>query len=232
MNVLITRPEPQAAQTSAKLLDAGFTVFSEPCQVVKGIEAVLQSAEGYIITSRNGVEYGLKHVADKDAIIFTVGEKTAEAAEALGFNVIFAADGDAESLIEVILSRWLHEYGSLVHLSGAEVSTDVSALLSAIGYKAERVVVYEAATLAEPSKATVDAIKNSKIDAVLFYSARAATIFNGWMEQEGLESALQSMQALVMSKRIAERLDGAWKCIKIAKSKQEDDLIKLLNGET
>lgn len=231
MNVLLTRPEPQATLTSNKLTDAGFTVFSEPCQMVKAVTSELQPAEGYIITSQNAIEYGLKHIVDKEAVIFTVGEKTAEAAEALGFNVIFAADGDAESLIEVILSRWLPDHGRLLHLSGAEISTDVSGLLSAIGYKAERAVVYTASKLSAPSSTTRDAIKNDEINAVLFYSARAATIFNEWIEQAGLESSLKAIDAIVLSKRIAERLEGAWKCIKIAENKHEDELIKLLHGE-
>lgn len=110
MNVLITRPEPQAALTGNKLVSAGFTVFSEPCQIVKPVESVLQAAEAYIITSQSGVEHGLKHVADKDAVIFAVGDKTAQAAEDIGFNIIFSADGDSQSLLEVILSRWEPDY--------------------------------------------------------------------------------------------------------------------------
>ena len=231
MNVLITRPDPQAALTYNKLMSAGFTVFSEPCQIVKPVESVLQTAEAYIITSQNGVEHGLKHIADKDAVIFAVGDKTAQATEDLGFNIIFSAEGDAQSLIEVILSRWEPDYGKLLHLSGVEISTDISALLSAIGYKAKRQVVYEAVAIQTPSKATLTAINNKEIDAVLFYSAQAVTIFNQWMDQAGLESALETMQAVVMSDRIAERLGNQWKSIKIAKSKHEDELIKLLNGE-
>lgn len=231
MNVLITRPEPQATLTYNKLVSAGFTVFSEPCQTVNPVESLLQAATAYIITSQNGVEYGLKHIADKDAVIFAVGDKTAEAAEDLGFNVIFSADGDSQSLIEVVLSRWEPDYGNLLHLSGAEISTDISALLSAIGYTANRQVVYEAVAIQTPSKATIAAINNKEIDGVLFYSAQAVTIFNQWMEQAGLESALEAMQAIVMSDRIAERLGNQWKSIKMAKSKHEDELIKLLNGE-
>ncbi len=232
MHVLITRPEPQATHTSNRLKDAGFTVLSEPCQRVNGIEAVLQPAEAYIITSQNAVEYGLKHVADKGAVIFTVGEKTAQAAEALGFEVIFAADGDAESLVEMILSRWMPEQGNLLHLSGTNISTDVSAILSAIGYKTERAVVYEAEKLEKPSKATLDAIKKQDIDAALFYSARAVTIFNQWIEDAGCLSALNSIEAIVMSQRIADTLGMGWKCIKIADRSEEDALIALLNRES
>lgn len=232
MNVLITRPEPQATLTHDKLVLAGFTVISEPCQIVKPTETVLQAADAYIITSQNGVDHGLKHIADKDAVIFAVGDKTAQAAEDLGFNIIFSADGDSQSLVEVVLSRWEPDYGTLLHLSGAEISTDISALLSAIGYKAERQVVYEAVMLENPSKATITAINNKELDTVLFYSAQAVTIFNQWMEQAGLEGALETMQAIVMSDRIAEHLGNQWKSIKIAKSKREDDLIKLLNEGT
>ena len=232
MNVLITRPEPQATLTHDKLTSSGFHVFSEPCQIVKPIESVLQKAEAYIITSQNGVEHGLKHIDDKDAVIFTVGDKTAEAAESLGFNIIFSADGDSQSLVEVILSRWEPDYGNLLHLSGAEISTDISALLSAIGYKATRTTVYETIMLENPSKTTLAAINNKEIDTVLFYSAQAVTIFNQWMNEAGLEDALETMQAIVMSDRIAERLGNQWKSIKIAQSKHEDALIKLLNGES
>lgn len=232
MNVLITRPEPQATLTYNKLMSAGFAVISEPCQIVKPIESVLQPAGAYIITSQKGVDHGLKHVADKDAVIFAVGDKTAQAAEDLGFNVIFSADGDSQSLVEVILSRWEPDYGNLLHLSGAEISTDISALLSAIGYSADRTTVYEAVTIENPSKSTIAAINNKEIDTVLFYSAQAVTIFNQWMEQAGLEGALETMQAIVMSDRIAQRLGNQWKSIKIAESKHEDALIKLLNGET
>jgi uroporphyrinogen-III synthase len=232
MNVLITRPEPQAALTVARLEDAGYSVFSEPCQIVGAVEAVLQSASAYIITSQNGVEYGLKHVTDKDAVIFAVGDKTAQAAEDLGFNIIFSAEGDSESLIELILDRWLPEEGNLIHLSGAEISSNISALLSAIGYSARRSVVYEAIAQARPSHAMVDLLKNNKIDVVLFYSAQAVTIFNGWIEQEGLENCIKSMQAIVMSERIAQRLDGVWKCTKIAQARDEDEIIKLLNEES
>ncbi len=231
MNVLITRPEPQAALTHDKLKASGFHVISEPCQIVRPIESELQAAAAYIITSQNGVEHGLKHIDDKDAVIFAVGDKTAEAAESLGFNVIFSAEGDSQSLIEVVLSRWEPDYGNLLHLSGAEISTDISALLSAIGYKATRTTVYEAVVVEKPSQATIAAINNKKIDVVLFYSAQAVTIFNQWMNEAGLDDALETMQAIVMSDRIAERLGNQWKSIKIAENKHEDAVIELLNGE-
>ena len=231
MHVLLTRPEPLASTSAERLQEAGYEVINEPCQEVIAIEAMLQVSDGYIVTSQSGVEYGLKQVEDKLAVIFAVGEKTALAAEALGFEVIFAAEGDADSLIEVILSRWLPEHGRLVHLSGKEISTDICSVLTAIGYTAERAVVYDAAIRPKPSKTTLDAIKDGKIDVALFYSARAVTIFNGWIEDAGLEGSLGAIEALVMSERIADRLGKTWKKVKIASESHEDALLELLNRE-
>lgn len=230
MQFLITRPEPQASKSRDRLIALGHSVLCEPCQEVKRNEAVLQHANAYIITSQNGVEHGLSFVPNKDAMIFAVGERTAEAAEALGFEEIYAAEGDTESLFEMIMSRWLPEDGTLLHLSGAEIVSDISSLLSAIGYSANRQVVYTAIPQDKPEPLTLNAIKNTKIDAILFYSARAVTIFNAWMHDAKLERHLENITAVALSPRIAEELGPEklgfhWKCIKIAKETNENALI-------
>src|SRR5258706_13702250 len=103
MRLLVTRPEPAAARTAARLRACGHDVI---LMSVLQIEFVSDpdlgggSFDALVLTSANAVQALARHkrLGDLQTLpVYTVGRRTAEAARALGFAPI-SADGNQHDL--------------------------------------------------------------------------------------------------------------------------------------
>lgn len=226
--ILVTRPRDRADTTLRRLSGMGLDVIQSPTSYIDGTEFELPSdAAAYIVSSVNGVKYGLSAVPDKGLPVFAVGQTTAEAAFALGFQMIFTADGTGDALIDLIPKHFYPDDGKIVHLSGAEIATDFQAGLLAHGFQAGRQVVYDAHPLMLSTEA-LGAISAGEISNVLFYSALAVTIFEQDMYHRGLGDKLHSITAVALSDRVADAIQLNWADIKVAEKPTEDSLLAIL----
>ncbi len=89
--------------------------------------------------------------------------------------------------------------GPLLHVSGQEVALDLVAALAPAGFEVRRFVLYDAreeTTLPEPARAALEA---RAIDAVTFFSARAASVFATMVDDAGLAASLHGVTAVAIS---------------------------------
>ena len=102
--VLVTRPEPEASRTSARLAALGYDPLVLPLFQIVALEpdvSALPAGAGIVaVTSANAVRHVAVNIvaAVKDVACFCVGAKTAEAARVAGFANVVEGGGDAESL--------------------------------------------------------------------------------------------------------------------------------------
>ena len=225
--IAITRSQPQADETAARLKAMGAEPVVAPLLEIqfRDFDPDFADAQAILLTSVNGVR-ALQAIQQASAAaptalpILTVGDATAEAARAAGFANVRSADGDGDALVALARQTLTPSGGVLVHISGADLATDVAAILAAQGFKTERRIAYAA----KPAAALPVGF-SANPDAVLFHSARAADVFGSL----GAPNAEQ-MFAVCISARTAERAKSAskrgWKGLIVAPYPREDALLE------
>ena len=190
--VWVTRAEPGASRTAARLEALGFEPVVAPLLAVRPLAPLidLTGIAALAFTSRNGVEAFAALTSDRDRPVFTVGDATAEAARATGFTDVRSASGDARALARLIAEAEFR--GAILVPAAVEPAADLPALLA--GHAEGRAVaVYEAVETGVPAPAG--------FDAVLVHSPRAARALamHAW--------ALDDRVAVAISPAAAEPLE-------------------------
>jgi uroporphyrinogen-III synthase len=160
--VWVTRAEPGASETAARLAALGYAPIAAPLLTVEWLapELALDGAGALAFTSRNGVE---AFAGRPDVPVFAVGDATAALARDAGFADVRSAGGDLHALAALIRAegRGL----SILHPAAAEPAGDLAALVG----DAARVT-----TAAVYETVETDATAPEVWDAVLIHSPRAA----------------------------------------------------------
>jgi len=167
--VWITRAQPGAARTAARLTALGFEPVVAPLLTIRPLPEALDAAPDFAsvaalaFTSPNGVEaFAALTPALRDRPVFAVGDATAEAARDAGFKDARSAAGDIHALAALIADSPIH--GLILAPGAREPAGDLPALLPE--HRIQRLPVYAA----EETGAAAPA----DFDAVLLHSPRAA----------------------------------------------------------
>lgn len=179
--VLLTRPEAQSRRLAGQLstrfgtrLDPVITPLMAPHFLTPAMPQ--GTARGLILTAETGVEAAARLSRAGVALprlAWCVGDRTAEAAQAVGFDAVSAA-GDADALIDLMVGRAAS--GPLWHLRGLDARGDIAARLAQAGIEAQSVVVYrqEPQPLNDRAKAL---LAGPAPVVVPLYSPRSAALF-------------------------------------------------------
>lgn len=211
MRLLVTRPEPEARRTAARLEALGHTVLIAPLSriVFRSPPDIDFLPAALVFTSGNGVRAVVTWAMVspwRDVPVFAVGERTGTVATEAGFANVIVGGGDAASLVDAVVAGLDPDHGRLLHVTGRHRSIDLSAALSPAGFDVVMVEGYEAVAATAFSAATAEALASGAIDGVLVYSTRAATIFGHLMTEAGLAEALGSVVFYAISEAAGEPL--------------------------
>lgn len=234
--VLVTRPEPSAAEFSSLLDRAGFETLIAPMTKYVAKEADfsdLDSFDAAVLTSPQGATLFGAAIDDREKLIFAVGDATAEAAKRAGFKNVFSAKGDGRQIAELIGKKKeeLH-LQKLLHPCGEDTAMDLSVLLAPMGLVLERRVLYKAEFLQSLPDAAYGALKDGKIDAVTLFSARTAANFIRLLQERELRGQSARMDAICISDRVAAEIkDIPWRSIRVARRPTTDAMIAALQNE-
>jgi uroporphyrinogen-III synthase len=201
--ILITRPEPGAAETARALAALGWDPVLAPALTL----AVLPfkpppSCQALVITSRAAA----RALPPAALPVFAVGEATATEARAHGFGDVEAAAGDAAALAALIGATRRPEDGALCLAVGEGYALDLAAALRAKGFRVIRRVVYAARPSASLPGEAQEALRNGSIYAALFTSPRLARETIRLLRDGGLAPVATSIIAIALSPRIAATL--------------------------
>ena len=127
MRIWVTRAQPQAAATAARLSTLGHepvvAPVIEPRLVPFGLED-LAEAEVLAVTSQAGVAALARFAPQLKALpVFAVGDATAAAASQAGFERVYSASGRVGDLVAMIAAR--PGLGTIVHVSAREPAGDL-----------------------------------------------------------------------------------------------------------
>jgi uroporphyrinogen-III synthase len=175
--VILTRPAAQgdrfAADLRARFGDAVQVILSPLIAPVFPAVTLPDGAfRAVILTSETGAQAAAR-VPGVPRLAWCVGDRTAEAARALGFEAQSAA-GDADALVAAVLAS--DESGPLIHLRGRDSRGEVASRLTAAGLPTAELIVYaqEAQPLTDAARALL-----AGDDAVIvpLFSPRTAQLF-------------------------------------------------------
>ena len=221
MKLLVTRPEPGATATAARLRQLGFEPVLLPCLTIKhGFAEFAEQPSAIILTSAQAIPALPANFHQIPC--FCVGDATSQRAREAGFTAVESASGDAKDLFRLIISRQVA--GTHLLAIGENHGLALARRLREAGIDVVRRSVYSATPLRALPAPIKSSLAAGEIDKALFYSAETAKAFIALHPP-----ATARMESLALSPAIAEVLQGLpWRAIRVALSPAEADLLALL----
>jgi len=237
MRLLVTRPEPDARRTAARLSAWGHEVRIASLLDIEAIPAADLGAppwQAVLMTSANAARAMAAHSRFQELRslpVLAVGETTAEAARAAGFADVTSAGGHAGDLA-ALAGRRCAKGMPLLYLAGSDRARDMAAELAPCGLQVRTVEIYRAHAAQQFPPELLAAVGAGDLDGVLHFSRRSAEIFVRCAERAALLSAaVLSPLHFCISPQAAEPLARAGAPgIRIARQPDEDALVALVGS--
>jgi uroporphyrinogen-III synthase len=234
MNVLITRAEPEAERIARTLGARGIATLIEPLMAIRFLPQSTESftpfltgAQALLFTSANGARAFAVATTRRDFRVFAVGDATARAARAAGFESVVSAGGNVEDLAARVIASLKPADGALIHAAGSVTAGDLAGLLGAAGFTLRRAVLYEAVPANRLSDPARLALERGEIDAAVFFSPRNAATFVRLTA--GMRNPCADVIAVALSEAVASALQPSpWRRVVTAAAPTEAALLDAL----
>lgn len=211
--MLVTRPEPDASETAARLaaLDIAATVC--PLLTHETLGTSLPEAKGFAalaLTSANA----LRALKERKALepflglkVFAVGDRTAEEARAAGFADVESAGGALSDLAE----RLAHARpdGPVFYPAARNPAGDLAKSLAPYGVMVITTQVYAMNPVNRMPDRVIDDLDKGMLGAALFYSRRSAEAFASLAAPRLSGRTQRQLGMLCLSESVAEPLIDA-----------------------
>jgi uroporphyrinogen-III synthase len=217
----VTRPEPGASATAARLTALGHRPILAPCLMITPRTPKWPAAPAAIVIT-SGQAIAALPAAYRGLPVFCVGDATAARLREAGFDSVLSAAGDAGDLFRLIAAHRLP--GGHLLAAGERHGQQLARQLREAGISVVRRAVYGAApakTLGDEARAALVA---AAVDAALFYSAETVRAFARLAPPR-----TELVAAFALSEAVAAPLRGLpWRAIHVALSPTEADLLALI----
>ena len=234
MRLVLTRPQDDSERFALALRARGHDVLVAPLLRVEPVDASLRPHWGAVIVTSANAAAAIATHKTRDALIklplYAVGQRSADAARAVGFTDVTSAGGDLRDLLRLISARRPDGKAPLLYLAGEDRAGDLIGDLAVHGIAAELAVVYRAVTVPFPGE-LVAALKAGAVDGVLHFSKRSAANFADGAEKAGIAAQALAVKHFCLSSQVAEPLVdvGAARVI-VARRPDEAALIALIDA--
>jgi uroporphyrinogen-III synthase len=236
MRVLVTRPQPSAAATAARLEAMGHEAIVLP--MMEAIHQPHAAQDGLALP------HGAIAVTSAEAIralaairnqlaphlktpVFCVGAATAQAAKLLGFRSLVTGPGTGVALAALVADRSKSLAHGLVYLAGSPRSPAFEAALQDAGVAYRVAEVYRMSPISY-SAPNMDALLAPHApDVALFYSHETARHFFASIPPE-TSDALRGVRLLCLSEHVAAAIPAGFERIAVAAEPSEANLFALL----
>lgn len=166
--VWITRTQPAADRTARAVAALGHQTIVAPVLEVVPLPADFGALRfnQVIFTGGNALDAFCRLSNARDVTAWCVGDATAEAARAHGFQAVISGDGDAEALFQLIKTKAPRD-GLFLYPAPAEPAAPLMAWMWAEGLQISQIPVYE-------TRMVMPDIDLEAVTHVLIHSAKAA----------------------------------------------------------
>ncbi len=232
---LLTRPRPDSKALAALLQKQGVSSLIEPVIEILPLAGAklpkLSDMQALLLTSTNGVRALVALLGPppeaRHIPLLVVGSASANAAWKTGFTDVRTANGDVTALAALAREQLDPTAGPLLHIAGSKVAGDLAGELQRGGFEVRRQVLYEGRQSVALSPASHEALREGKINMVLFFSPRSAHAFVRLVRAAALESALAQSAAICLSANVAEAAEAvAWRRVRTARKPEQAALLE------
>jgi uroporphyrinogen-III synthase len=227
--VIITRAQPGANETAARVSDLGHMPLISPALELVGDNTAPIPADAgidsYIFTSANGVRFFARRSDARTKIAWCVGPATAAAARDADFGDVRESAGNAVDLAQFIAAQGHQSRRPMLHVANAAAKGDLALTLEELGFATVFAPLYRADTAAALSPAVVKTLAANIPALVLVHSAKGAAAF----AQLAADLPTDHLSAVAISVQAAQPLMklGVGE-IHIARAPNEDGLFTAL----
>ncbi len=228
--VLVTRPEPGASDTAARVAALGYQPVIAPLLEIRPLRAPLPpSANVQAILATSGNAIPSLPMSHRHLPLFAVGEATAARARAAGFAQVTSADGDSAALAALVAASCDMRGGPLLFVCGREQGNALAKDLRSRGFRVIRRVVYAASPAEVLPDHARDAFASGELTAALFFSAATARHCVRLLQAARLHEAVRSVDALAIAQTAAVALQALpWRQTRVADHPNQDAMLALL----
>ena len=181
VTMLVTRPQPDASETAARLFALDIDALVEPLLTAETLTTTLPPADGFAALAATSAN-ALRALHDRGELprflklpLYAVGDRTAALAQHFGFARVVSAAGNMTDLVALLAAAGLE--GPILYPAARQQSGDLAKALAPHGVMVIAAPVYAMNPVPRLSATTLSAIESGAISAVLFYSRRTAETF-------------------------------------------------------
>ena len=229
MHILFTRPLEDCHEMILKFQSLGHDVSHLPLISIEGLKYEslnYSNFKGIIFTSSNAIKFlDIKDI-DKKMICFCVGDATEKKARSVGFQNVFAAEGNVNNLKELILQNFNSSQGKLLYVSGEVISSNLDQQLLSEGYNIERIINYKANPIENYDEDFIEKLKLKMPAIVYVYSLNSAVNFLKVIKNYKLESLWMNTNLMCIGEKTSSILNEIkWKKIFLFNPGEEEFLL-------
>jgi uroporphyrinogen-III synthase len=181
--IWVTRAEPGAGETAARLRALGFEAVVAPLLTIQPVANAaidLTGVAALAFTSPNAVRAFAELSPERALRVFAVGDATARAAQAARFRTVLSTNGDVKAMAAGIATRQRElAGGAVLHPGAAEPAGDLKGALAKHGIATRAVALYESV----PAQIPTEVIEQlPHLYGVLVHSPKGARALAGLLK--------------------------------------------------
>ncbi|MDC3408036.1 uroporphyrinogen-III synthase [Candidatus Pelagibacter ubique] len=229
MHILFTRPLEDCHEMILKFQSLGHEISHLPLISIEGLKYEAPNYSEFkaiIFTSTNAVKFlDIKNI-DKKLKCFCVGSATEKKARSVGFQNVFAAEGNVGNLKELILQNFKPSDGKLIYISGEIISSDLDKELISNGYTIERLINYRANPIEKYDENFIEKLKLKMPEITYIYSQNSAINFLKVIKNYKLETLWMNTNLMCIGEKTSSILNEIkWKKIFLFNPGEEEFLL-------
>lgn len=229
MHILFTRPLEDCHEMILKFQSLGHEISHLPLISIEGLKYEAPNYSEFkaiIFTSTNAVKFlDIKNI-DKKLKCFCVGSATEKKARSVGFQNVFAAEGNVGNLKELILQNFKPSDGKLIYISGEIISSDLDKELISSGYTIERLINYRANPIEKYDESFIEKLKLKMPQITYIYSQNSAINFLKVIKSYQLETLWMNTNLMCIGEKTSSILNEIkWKKIFLFNPGEEEFLL-------
>ena len=229
MHILLTRPLEDCSEMIVKFKLLGNQVSHLPLLRIDKVnyeQINFSDFKGIIFTSANAVKFLNLRDINKNILCFCVGSATEKKARSVGFQNVFAAEGNVENLKELLLQNLNQKDGPLIYISGETISIDLDQQLLKEGYNIKRIINYKSSHNQNFDDRFVKQLKLNMPDMVYVYSQNSASSLLNFIKMYQLESLWMDTNLMCIGEKTSSILNEIkWKKIFLFNPGEEEFLL-------
>ena len=229
INILFKRPIEDCSEMIIKFKSLGNQVSHLPLLRIDKVnyeQINFSDFKAIIFTSANAVKFLNLEKINKNILCFCVGSATEKKARSVGFQNVFAAEGNVNNLKELILQNFNLSQGRLLYISGEAIFSNLDQQLISKGYNVKRVINYRSSPIVKYDEKFIEKLKLKMPEIVYVYSQNSAINFLKVIKNYQLENLWLNTNLMCIGEKTSSILNEIkWKKIFLFNPGEEEFLL-------